>query len=55
MVLWPPMRNALEKQQAARQALVKTPMNLTLRQTGSCFEAQYHYRASLGFRERLLF
>jgi esterase/lipase len=31
-VLWPPMRKALEKQQAAREALDKTPMNLTLSQ-----------------------
>jgi pimeloyl-ACP methyl ester carboxylesterase len=31
-VLWTPMRKALEKQQAAREALDKTPMNLTLSQ-----------------------
>jgi pimeloyl-ACP methyl ester carboxylesterase len=31
-VLWPPMRKALEKQKAAREALDKTPMNLTLSQ-----------------------
>src|ERR1017187_1563199 len=31
-VLWTPMRKALEKQKAARQALDKTPMNLTLSQ-----------------------
>ena len=31
-VLWTPMRKALEKQKAAREALDKTPMNLTLRQ-----------------------
>ena len=31
-VLWTPMRKALEKQKAAREALDKTPMNLTLSQ-----------------------
>ena len=31
-VLWTPMREALEKQKAAREALDKTPMNLTLSQ-----------------------
>ena len=31
-VLWTPMRKALEKQEAAREALDKTPMNLTLSQ-----------------------
>ena len=31
-VLWPPMRKALEKQKAAREALDKTPLNLTLDQ-----------------------
>ena len=31
-VLWTPMRQALEKQKAAREALDKTPMNLTLSQ-----------------------
>jgi hypothetical protein len=29
-ILWTPMRKALERQQAAREALDKTPMNLTL-------------------------
>jgi dienelactone hydrolase len=31
-VLWTPMRKALEKQKAAREALDRTPMNLTLSQ-----------------------
>jgi dienelactone hydrolase len=31
-VLWTPMRKALERQKAAREALDKTPMNLTLSQ-----------------------
>jgi pimeloyl-ACP methyl ester carboxylesterase len=31
-VLWPPLRKALEKQKAAREALDQTPMNLTLSQ-----------------------
>ena len=31
-VLWTPMRKALEKQKASREALDKTPMNLTLSQ-----------------------
>jgi pimeloyl-ACP methyl ester carboxylesterase len=31
-ILWPPVRKALERQQAAREALDKTPMNLTLSQ-----------------------
>jgi dienelactone hydrolase len=31
-ILWKPMRKALEKQKAAREALDKTPMNLTLNQ-----------------------
>ena len=31
-VLWTPMRQALAKQKAAREALDKTPMNLTLSQ-----------------------
>jgi hypothetical protein len=31
-VLWPPVRKTLEKQKAAREALDKTPMNLTLSQ-----------------------
>ena len=31
-ILWTPMRKALERQKAAREALDKTPMSLTLRQ-----------------------
>ena len=31
-ILWTPMRKALERQKAAREALDKTPMNLTLSQ-----------------------
>lgn len=31
-ILWPPVRKALERQKAAREALVKTRMNLTLSQ-----------------------
>ena len=32
LILWKPMRKALDKQKAAREALDKTPMNLTLSQ-----------------------
>ena len=31
-ILWPPVRKALERRQAAREALDKTPINLTLSQ-----------------------
>jgi hypothetical protein len=35
-ILWTPMRKALEKQKAARTALDKTPMNLTLSRPVIC-------------------